>query len=65
MNTINSKLVYRNDEVTNFLAISQSTLDRLVKSGKIKRIKLSNQAVGYRKQDVQKFLDNCKEVGNE
>ncbi|TDR23897.1 helix-turn-helix transcriptional regulator [Marinicella litoralis] len=54
--------ILRNNEVINILGISQSTLDRLVKAGKLKKIKLSQMAVGYKREDVQQFIDNCMEV---
>lgn len=63
-NKIVNQTVLRNSDVKEMLSISQSTLDRLVNSGKLKKIKIADRAVGYMLNDVQNYISECQEGAN-
>ena len=49
------------EETMNLLKVSRSTLNRLIKSGKIQAIKLTEGprgAIRFRQSDIKKFLDS-------
>jgi excisionase family DNA binding protein len=49
------------EEAMKFLKVSRSTLNRLVKSGKIQALKLTEGprgAVRFRQSDIERFLDS-------
>jgi predicted DNA-binding transcriptional regulator AlpA len=39
----------------------QSTLDRLVLAGKIKKIKISDRAIGYEQSEILEFIEARKQ----
>lgn len=57
--------VLRNSDVKEMLNISQSTLDRLAIAGKLKKIKISERAVGYLLSDIQNYLNECQGVSHD
>lgn len=56
------KLV-RKDLVAEWLDVSEDTVDRLVKSGKLRRADLSSNVVRFRIQDVLEFIERSVEAG--
>lgn len=61
---INSNIVMRTKQVCDLLNCSPSTVNRLVKAGKLPKIRISERAVGFRYQDVLNYVDSCTEVGS-
>lgn len=56
----NRTLVLRPQQVCSELAISISTLWRLVKSGRIRTIKISPRCTGVLRTDLDIYLDSLK-----
>jgi len=48
-------------EVMGYLRISKSTLYRLIRDGRLKRIRIGRRAVRYRRQDVLALVEGAQE----
>ncbi len=51
-------------EVAEYLRVSTKTVERLVKTGELPVYRIKTN-VRYKKEDVEKYLENIKEVGGE
>ena len=60
----NTQLI-RPGEVCKKLAISNTTLWRLVKSGKLKPIKITQRNTAFILSDIEEYIQKRMEVGNE
>ena len=61
----NEEVYLNSNEVMEMLRISPSTLRRLIKSGKIKRVKLSPRKNLYSKEDIISYIESKKEENND
>lgn len=59
----NEEVYLNSNEVMKLLRISASTLRRLIKSGEIKRFKISPRKNLYNKQDVLSYIKSKEKEG--